>query len=360
MLLTCRGCKVTKSRRSVKGGREAAVHLTLDGTAGFCYFRLHGNPVLACYVHDNRDPKVIWHEAAGCWNMVLFLDAHRFAVFSSPDLAHWRYESEVSVPPLNECPDLFPLPGGKSDLWVLLAGADNHWEGSVAKYVIGSFDSKNFVPLGEPQPFDLGSDLYSLQTFANTPQGRRIFMGWRSCRFDGTGFHGMPFNGEFTLPCELFAYDTPQGPRLGRLPVREFLDNAPYEEEIFRENTAWEPLTHIGGEALLWTCDMTPTPDMVLTADFGGAQLSYDAAAQELSCLSKTVRVPLMGGRLSLTVVRDVVSLEVYAQSGRYPLNGYTAPHHGTSSIQMERGGALVHSLRLRRLRSIWALEHKG
>ncbi len=138
-------------------------------------------------------------------------DGKQAIVFhSSPDLKAWTEESRIDG--FYECPDLFELPVAGSNpprsLWVLSA-ADG-------QYRLGQFDGHRFTPETDKLTLWHG-DFYAAQTFSNTPDGRRIQIGWGR---DIT-FPGMPFNQQMTIPCELTLRTTPDGPRLFAEPVAE-------------------------------------------------------------------------------------------------------------------------------------------
>ena len=182
---------------------------SLDG--GMTLHKYRGNPVIDSFAkwqtHDTRDPRLFWYEKGKHWVMVLNeRDGH--SIYTSADLKSWTYQSHV--PGFWECPDLFELPvDGNPDntRWVML-GASN-------TYMIGSFDGKTFVPEGGKYRFCTGT-IYAAQTFSQTPDGRRIQIGW------GRVAHpGMPFNGMMLLPTELTLKTTCDGIRMMSKPINE-------------------------------------------------------------------------------------------------------------------------------------------
>ena len=111
------------------------------------------------------------------------------AFYSSPDLKEWTFESRIEG--FFECPDLFELPVlGKpgESRWVLYA-ADG-------AYVLGQFDGKTFTPDSKQKQRVWYGNFYAAQTFSDTPDGRRIQIGWGN----GIAFPGMPFNQQMTIP----------------------------------------------------------------------------------------------------------------------------------------------------------------
>ncbi len=158
------------------------------------------NPVVK---HQGRDPKLLWHKASNRWVMAVYdeFDCKQWiAFYSSPDLKEWTFESRIEG--FFECPDLFELPiAGKpgESRWVLYA-ADG-------AYVLGQFDGKTFTPESKQKRRVWYGNFYAAQTWSDTPDGRRIQIGWAS----GIAFPGMPFNQQMTIPCELTLHSTDEG-----------------------------------------------------------------------------------------------------------------------------------------------------
>ena len=111
----------------------------------------------------------------------------RITFFSSPDLKHWKKESEFGESVgahggVWECPDLFPLKHDGKDIWMLLVsinpGGPNG--GSATQYFTGQFDGHTFTPYQtDTRWVDYGPDDYAGVTWSNTGN-RRIFLGWMS------------------------------------------------------------------------------------------------------------------------------------------------------------------------------------
>ena len=150
------------------------------------------NPVLKNQgVRDFRDPKVFWHEETHKWIMILAVKDH-VELWSSTNLKEWNKLSDFGFDygahgGVWECPDLFPLKVEGEDLkrWVMIVsinpGGPNG--GSATQYFTGDFDGSTFKPDGEKDEIrwiDYGPDNYAGVTWANAPEGRKIFLGWMS------------------------------------------------------------------------------------------------------------------------------------------------------------------------------------
>lgn len=145
---------------------------------------------LAEYTRENRDPKILWHEASKSYIMVLFLEANAFAILRSTDLLHWEKTQEFSYPPMWECPDLFCLRRGEEEVWAFTS-ADGF-------YYLGSFDGREFHEIQEMQSlFDTkGVSPYASQTAFGT-DGRIVQISWLR-----TENHGELWNGLMSIPRE--------------------------------------------------------------------------------------------------------------------------------------------------------------
>ncbi len=110
-------------------------------------FEKESEPILPNIISENRDPKVYRYEKSGSYYMVLFLDGHEYAIFSSPDKRKWELTQRLTVEESWECPDLVELPAENSSgerKWVFWT-ADGY-------YSVGSFDGKIFTPQQKTRP----------------------------------------------------------------------------------------------------------------------------------------------------------------------------------------------------------------
>ena len=349
---------VAGGTNSVSEGKKYTVCLAYSLDNGTTFVKYSANPVLENIVYGNRDPKIFWHKDTGKWCMVLFLYEHRFAFFSSSDLLHWTFTSEEDFPPLNECPEVFELAGtGK---WAILAGADYWGDQSVGKYYIGKFDGKQFIKEDGPYPIDFGRSFYSLQTFDNDPKGRRILLGWRTCNFYMPDKNGMPFQGEFSVPTEIFPYTVDGKLRIARYPVQEFFAmESAGESNFVQSNVDAEQVDRCVFEdehsIVSIQFEGMIRAKAIVEFDIGGEIICYHSETQTLQVFGNNIKVPLEGEKFSLLLIRDRTSLEVYAQGGKYPAGGYARFVKNKNSIKVYRGVLEQVKIRCRHLKSIWA-----
>lgn len=157
---------------------------------GNTWLKYTGNPIIKNSTQkDFRDPKVFWNSETNLWNLVLVAGDHA-QFYTSKNLINWDYQSDFGKNigahgGVWECPDIFKLKVGNSNAekWVLLIsinpGAPNG--GSGTQYFIGDYDGKNFTTNQKDIKWiDNGADNYAGVTYNNTPDNKRIFIGWMS------------------------------------------------------------------------------------------------------------------------------------------------------------------------------------
>ena len=325
------------------GRGECIVYSNDDGSS---WTEFAGNPVVK---HAGRDPRLVWHEPSRAWVMAVydeFENKRQIAFYSSKDLKAWEFQSRIDG--FYECPDLFELPlegrPGESR-WILYA-ADG-------KYVLGSFDGRQFVPETDRLQLWHGN-FYAAQTYSNAPGGRRIQIGWGQ----GIEFRGAGFNQQMTIPVELTLRQTPDGARLFAEPVRELADlNG---QEHARSDQRLEPgqtvLPGIRGELLRISAEIEPGQAESVGLIVRGVPVRYDAAKRQIVCKSVAAPLEPVAGRVRLEILVDRGSVEVFGNSGRVALSvaGLVAPDDKSFAIDVTGAGAKLRSLKIVELKSAW------
>jgi sucrose-6-phosphate hydrolase SacC (GH32 family) len=190
--------------------------VSLDGGKEFTKFE--NNPIVDWLEADNRDPKVVWHEASRRWIMALYLADDRYSLLSSPDAKVWTRIQDIAFEGERECPDFFPLTDeAGQERWIFTAAK--------GLYRIGSFDGETFTAETPIRSFDQGRNSYAAQTWSNAPDGRCIQISWMA----GGLYPEMPFNQQLSIPVELSLIGTGEDAALARWPVKEL--------ESLRKNT---------------------------------------------------------------------------------------------------------------------------
>ena len=199
--------------------------LATSTDGGFTWQHYSGNPVLPAVKEDFRDPKVIWHEPTSRWIMVI--SAHRECHFyTSENLIEWTFASAFSggcTVGVWEVPDLFPLLDSEGNLhWVLLMSVNDGApaSGSGVEYFIGDFDGFHFHwDAGQGTRWlDFGPDNYAGTTWADEPDGDKLYIGWMSNWPYANKVPTDPWRGCMTLPRKLELFDNGKGLEVGGFP----------------------------------------------------------------------------------------------------------------------------------------------
>lgn len=310
-----------------------------------------GRPVVPNQGLDEgeRDPKVFWHPPSRRWIMVLWVRKDLVRFFTSHDLKQWTHTSDFSGDGFYECPDLFELPvdGNPQDVkWVLQDAAFYYW--------LGSFDGIRFVPEAGPLRGDFGGNFWAAQTWNNT--GRRIVqIGWMR----GGEYPHMPFNQQMSFPCELSLRTTPEGVRLCRMPVEEIKTLHVGSDSISDCVLSAGEELQVGrrGDLFDITAEIEAPPD----AAFGIRlhELDITCADGQIRCLGKEAPLTAHDQRVSLRILVDRTSIEVYAKGGEVCMSSCFLPLEDDTTIRChsEAGTITVRELVVHRLCSAWKQE---
>lgn len=326
--------------------------------------KFEGNPIIPFNEKDDaRDPKVIWYEPAQKWVMVLYRKASEddgskgVSFYTSENLIDWEWKSHISG--FYECPDLIQLqvsnrPDEKK--WILFDG-----DGS---YFIGDFDGEAFVPETEKMKSDFGKNYYAAQTWSNIPEedGRTLQIAWMR----GGKFPEMPFNGQMSFPCELSLTKFNSGYKLIRVPAKEI-------ENLHGKHYMWENKNLIPGlnenilKKVKGDCFHIKCVFNIKTSNnFGfmvrsgkkdaGTEILYNVKKETLSVLGTTVPLVPIDDKISLEILVDRTSVEIFANEGQTVISNCFTPAKGAEGlILFTNGGELeVEKMDIYKMESAW------
>lgn len=336
------------------GRGECMAYSTDDGRSWAEYDK---NPVVK---HQGRDPKLVWYEKGKHWVMAVYDEADGrqwIAFYTSPDLKAWTFASRIDG--FYECPDLFPLdlwsPGAKQDVtkW-LLYGADG-------KYLTGDFDGKTFKPDVKEKKRLWYGDFYAAQTYDNAPAGmhgrpRRVQVGWTR----GAKFPGMPFGQQMTVSIELVLVDVGDGLRLiaGPVGLDGLRDGPPaFDQPRGEIRTVADRLTLADGlDAFELYAAVSPVDRGGFALEVRGTKIVYDPAKKTLTCRDLTAPVQVASGFLTLRVLVDRGSVEVFADDGKVAMSLAAVPGEADRKVELVPVGGPVYlsQARVDRLKSAW------
>jgi fructan beta-fructosidase len=325
-------------------GRGECLIYSLDG--GTTFTEMNGNPVIR---HQGRDPRLLWHAGSNRWVIAVYdeFEGKRWIAFhSSADLKTWQFESRIEG--FYECPDLFEIAVDGNPArtrWVLYA-ADG-------RYVLGTFDGRRFIPESAKQQLWYGN-FYAAQSFNNTPDGRRIQIGWGS----GITFPGMSFNQQMTIPCELTLRTTPDGVRMFAEPVAELskLHGRKHSWSNLSLKPGDNPLADVRGELFDINAEIDVTGASVVTFQLRGIPIRYDVAKQEISCDKLKAPCVAPGGKLRLRLLLDRGSIEILGADGRVAMSKRVQPEAGNRTLELtsQGGAARIEKLEVYEIQSTW------
>ncbi len=322
------------------------------------------NPIIPFNDDDARSPKVFWHDESQKWVMVLYrrnssdIKSRGISIYNSDDLVHWTWESHISG--FLDNPDLVKLKVTNQpevSKWVLFQGNGN--------YVIGSFDGKTFTPETGMIRSDFGANYYATQTWSNIPKedGRTIQIAWMK----GGKFTGMPFNGQMSFPCELTLTKFNFGYKLVRNPVHEI-------EKLHDKHYDWKNknlipginqniLKNVKDDCLHIICEF----DLKSADGFGfmirnsrkipGTEVLYDVKRGALSILSSTMPIVPIDNKISLEILIDRTSIEIFANGGQSVVSTSFNPDEDANELVLyTNGGELgVDKMDIYKMNSIYS-----
>jgi len=338
---------------------------------------------------DFRDPRVFRHEPSRSWIMALAA-GDRVQFYGSPDLITWSFLSGF-VPPdglsgVLECPDLFPLPvegePGQSR-WVLKVDVN---QGLLADsiggiFYLGDFDGVRFTAEDRRSGrADHGRDFYAAQSWSDAPEGRRIWIAWMNNWQYALFLPTSPWRGAMTIPRELRLRRQGGAILLCQAPVAEMQTLRHCCLVSLRDQVIEGKLDLVEGVSadaleILAVIDPAGAAETGLRVRVGrdGQQatlVGYDSRAQAVfvdrggsgaffgPSLSPrhTAPLPLPDGTLTLTILVDWSSIEVFAGDGQAVISDLIFPDPESRGIEVyaAEGSAFLRSLEIYALKSVW------
>jgi sucrose-6-phosphate hydrolase SacC (GH32 family) len=329
-------------------GKKFTQSIAYSNDRGRTFTIYPDNPVQKNLDYINRDPRAIWHEPSGKWVIVLHFDERSMVFFTSNDLKTWEKQSEFKSPDLVDCPELFELPvdGDTQDRkWILYGGSGG--------YYVGTFDGRHFIPETEVLEYNFGNCFYASQTFSNVPGERRIQIAWALIPTKG-----MPFNMSMLFPVELTLRTTEEGLRMFAYPVSEIKD-------ICKNEHSWADLlikpgqnilSEIEGELFDIYVDFEVGEGSEVGFIVNGLKIAYNSVQKLLSCGEENAKLKAEDGRISLRILVDRLSVEIFANTGRVYMPVRALPNEKETGLKIYTGNGdtMIRSLFVRELNSVW------
>ncbi len=321
---------------------------------GRTWKKYEGNPVIPFNDDDARDPKVFWHNESQKWVMVLYrrnssdLKSRGMSVYNSDDLINWTWKSHISG--FIDCPDLVKMKvtnRPEETKWVLFEGDGN--------YVIGNFNGETFTSETGKIRSDFGQNYYAAQTWNNIPEQdeRTIQIAWMK----GGKYPGMPFTGQMSFPCEISLTKFSFGYKLVRNPVREI-------EKLHDKHYNWKDKNLIPGinenivKGVKDDClHIKGEFDLKTSNSFGfmirnsrktpGTEIRYDVKRGALTFLNSTMPIVPVDNKISLEILIDRTSIEIFANDGQSVVSNCFTPEEGADELVLFTSGGELEVLNL-------------
>ena len=329
------------------------------------------NPVLTHEGARIDTPKPFWYEPTKRWVAPTFdfftnKDGKRLrcvGFYSSANLTDWKYDSRVEQDRFGDelcgCVDFFQLPidgDTKNKKWVMIM-----IDGS---YIVGTFDGHTFYTLlGKPaaakdrvRTLVIQGNYYATMTWENVPDDRRVQIAWM--RNDEGQYPGMPFNQQMTFPSELTLHSTKNGPRLRMNPIEEIetlrTKTHEWNNVVLKESV--NPLSELKGDLFDVEVQFEPSDALETIFDIRGIKFVYNCQTQTLSACGTPMKLKPINGVISLRILLDRTSIEVYGNNGRryLPLIAYPEEDNLSLIATCSKGQVKANYLRVHELKSIW------
>jgi fructan beta-fructosidase len=338
------------------------------------------NPVVRIGSKDFRDPKLFWHAPTERWIMASVLaDKQQVRFYGSTNLRDWQHLSDFGPAGAHtgawECPDLFTLPvdGDAADTkWVLKVDNQQSVDGHAGSQIfIGQFDGERFVcddPPARIRPIDHALDFYAAQSWSDAPEGRRVWLAWMTHWSYAGKLPTSPWRGMMTAPREIALRTFDDGIHLAQQPVKEVEWLRQRQVHLAGLSAAQANTALNDAGALGAALDVQVVFEAKGANAFGlfvreGAAertaIGYDLQAGELFVdrsesgdmsfspqfvERSAVKLLLKDNTLSLRVLVDAQSVEVFADDGRVVMSVQIFPQEASAGVSLF-GDASVKSL---------------
>ncbi len=341
--------------------------LAYSADKGRTWTIFQGNPVLNIGLTDFRDPNVIWYPQKKVWIMTV-VKALEYTVqfYESKDLKQWTLLSEFAkqgnMSKIWECPSLFqvPIEGTKQQKWVLMISSGHRQNNYLGmQYFVGDFDGKQFMAQKQDSVLyvDEGKDFYAAIPYFNLPKTQRnpIMIGWLNDWVYAGKIPTEQWRGGFSVPRKLSLFNEKGTYKLRQKPVISSL--VPTNRIALKANQAFtSKLAKMNQNVyrLALTIDLTNTKGFdlfLLQNQEEYSKLSYDVLSEMLSFdrtksgnihfseqfpSVETMQVKQVNKALTLDIIVDKTSVEIFANDGEKVLTDLVFPTSKTSSFQIK------------------------
>ena len=334
-----------------------------------------------------RDPYMFYYAPSKSYRCVMEIGGQQrlVRIFKSTDLLHWEILQDIPNKAA-ECINMFavPLDGNPQNLKWVIADAGTHYE-------IGDFDGTKWTGFGDkaangwPLKSDYGDSYYAAQVFNSTPAHRAVQIGWLKSGLAADHPFvdaGMPFTQQMSIPAEITLRTTPNGIQMFRNPVKEIATLYTKTDKFDRLTAAAANVKLAALKPELIDLSLVFVPASNFTLNVRGLKIDYDAAKKEFAVNNearvaaemvamkkrpaakqkperdnprRAVPAPAVDGKVTLRVLVDRASLELFVNDGQAAASFVIVPAAANRTISIEGNAALkLDSLVVNELKSSW------
>lgn len=354
---------------------------------GETWKKYDGNPIIKNpELKDFRDPKVFWNEETKEWNLVLVAGDHA-QFYTSKNLTNWNLQSEFGKNigahgGVWECPDLFKLKvkGSEEEKWALLIsinpGAPNG--GSGTQYFIGDYDGKTFkTNQKDIKWIDYGTDNYAGVTYNDTPDNKRIFIGWMSNWLYARNTPTKNWRSAMTLPREISLSEINGNYTLKSTPIEQFKQQlvSDYSKDLtpLKKGTKIDfTYDHLNQSALQFN-SKNQNLKLIFSNDSNDSLvLNYDAKQKIFSIdrrhsglvdfektfakdIHKTSVSNLVSDAVDYQIILDWSSIEIFLNKGVYSFTEQLFPNKPYTKLSIQSNeNQEIKNLTINKIKRIW------
>jgi fructan beta-fructosidase len=255
--------------------------------------------------------------------------------------------------------------------WIMIV---NHGDkgpngGSCTRYFIGDFDGKTFIPTQKAKWLDYGTDYYAAVTFSNTPNDKKIILGWMSNWQYATKVPTEIWRGAMTLPRELELVNDKNEYHLNQKMIPQFTG---LTKPLFSQNQVATPfekkeidlsqsevmfsfsqptdaiisLSNTKGEVFT----LTIVGNIVVTDRSNSGQTNF----QE-SFAAKPQVMPIQDKITSVQLLLDKSSVEILLNDGKYSMTNLFFPNESYSVLKIiTKDQVPLQQLKINAVSRIW------
>ena len=276
----------------------------------------------------SRDPKVVWCEEEQVFLMLIYRDESNYLLYSSENLASWRFEQLIELPEDSECPDLYKLyaDGNTSrPFWIISGASDCYMIGRFERQYsddgqkASAFDRIVFVPAQRAGRLHYGNASYAGQSFFGTPSGDVKRLTWLK-----TGLRSGESTGQFSVPMQMSLITGEDRMYLCAQPVKEI--NRLYKRQQRIVNLVLGDIAVAGAKAITTLphsaldilISLPPAKKGIVTFSLFGCVIKVDFYRNTVECGECTSPLRAGEGSSEIRLIVDRLSLELFIDCGRF------------------------------------------